>query len=405
MKDAKSIITPLLLVLLALYGCSDSDTCVCPDQDASDLIDDLTADLPGFNSVVLTWTAPSGALEYDIRYSTSMIDADNWALATEVDNEPIPKTAGEREILKIEGLESNTDFYLAIKFRLDSTEWSDLSNVASCYTSVYDARNKIAFHSNLDGDYEIFTVNPDGTELTQITLNNAHDGVFSWISNGQGFVVYSEIEGLGQLFTMDYKGESIINISNNSHFDRLPDVLHPSNRIVFITEEGADTQNNIMTMDVVGTNRSFVTNSTDLDLYPKWSPDGQKILFARFSTTGGQHGTYVIDATGSNLTFLTEGGDNPSWSPDGSQIIYAGHDGHDKEIFIADADGSNPVNISNSDFDDDMPDWSPDGTKIVFVSNRDGDNEIFVMDIDGSNVRQITHNGHNDNAPSWSPVY
>ena len=378
MKVAKSIIMPLLsLLLLALCACSDSDTCVCPDSGDPDFIDDLAAGLPGFNSVVMTWTAPNGALEYDIRFSTSMIDAANWASATEVHNEPIPGTAGETEIFKIEGLESNTDYYLAIIFRLVSSEWSDLSNVASCYTSVFDARNKIAFRSYLDGDFEIFTVNSDGTELTQITFNNVYEGSFAWISNGQGFVFYSECEGPGQLYTMDYKGESIINISNNSNSDRLPDVLHPSNKIAFITEEGAGGQNNIMTMDIVGTNRSFVTNSADLDIDPKWSPNGQKILFYRYSMTGGPHGINVIDATGSNLTFLIEGGDNPSWSPDGSQIVYVAHDGNDNEIFIADADGSNPVNISNTDSNDDMPDWSPDGTKIVFISDRDGDSGNF----------------------------
>jgi len=404
MKDAKSIIILLLsAALLALCACSDSDTCVCPDQGAPNFIDDLTAGLPGFNSVVMTWTAPNGALEYDIRYSTSMIDPANWASATQVDDEPIPKTAGETEILKIEGLESNTDYYLAIIFRLDSTEWSDLSNVDSCYTSVFDARNKIAFRSYLDGDFELFTVISDGTELTQITFNNVYEGSFAWIANGQGFVIYSEREGPGQLFTIDYKGESNVNISNNSYSDRQPDVLHPSNRIAFITEQGG--QNNIMTMDIVGTSRSFVTNSSDLDIDPEWSPDGQKILFYRYSTTGGPHGIYVIDATGSNLTFLIEGGSNPSWSPNGSQIVYVAHDGHDNEIFIADADGSNPVNISNTDSDDEDPDWSPDGTTIVFVSDRDGDQEIFVMDIDGANVRQITYNTHGDDSPSWSPVY
>ena len=67
MKDRRPFITAVITLLslspIALSSCSDSDTCVCPNQDEPNYIDDLAAGLPGFNSIVLTWTAPEGAVE------------------------------------------------------------------------------------------------------------------------------------------------------------------------------------------------------------------------------------------------------------------------------------------------------------------------------------------------------
>jgi Tol biopolymer transport system component len=57
-------------------------------------------------------------------------------------------------------------------------------------------------------------------------------------------------------------------------------------------------------------------------------------------------------------------------------------------------------NLTNSAADDRAPAWSPDGTKIAFV--RRGD--IFVMDADGSNPTNLTYSQSMDNqGPAWSP--
>jgi Tol biopolymer transport system component len=68
-----------------------------------------------------------------------------------------------------------------------------------------------------------------------------------------------------------------------------------------------------------------------------------------------------------------------------------------------DADGSNPVNLTDNPADDYFPAWSPDGTRIAFVSYRDGNPEIYVMNADGSNPARLTDNPASDYSPSWSP--
>jgi len=77
-----------------------------------------------------------------------------------------------------------------------------------------------------------------------------------------------------------------------------------------------------------------------------------------------------------------------------------------REIYVMEPDGSNPVNRTNNPADDMQPSWSPDGTRIAFVSNRETDGEggqfVYVMDSEGENVRQL--NTENESTwPDWSP--
>ena len=75
------------------------------------------------------------------------------------------------------------------------------------------------------------------------------------------------------------------------------------------------------------------------------------------------------------------------------------------EIFLMNADGSDPVNLTNTPNLDEMyPHVSPDGTKICFVmdegrSRRDKVRNVYYMNLDGSNRMKVVANGRE---PCWS---
>lgn len=107
---------------------------------APSAIANLTLNNATLSSIILHWTAPgddgaSGqASEYDIRYSTSLINAANWDAAAQVANETAPKQTGFAESFIVDGLASGTIYYFAIKTADDVPNWSGISNVPSLAT-------------------------------------------------------------------------------------------------------------------------------------------------------------------------------------------------------------------------------------------------------------------------------
>jgi len=146
---------------------------------------------------------------------------------------------------------------------------------------------------------------------------------------------------------------------------------------------------------------------------PSWSPDGKRIVFESHEDTGDSDDypvfstskIVVVDIDGSNERTLTAEDDHwPAWSPDGSKIAFESRRDGNYEIYVMNADGSNPTRLTeNTAITDGYPVWSPDGTKIAFISNRDGQRDIYIMNADGSKVTRLTENSFNESSLSWSP--
>ena len=106
-------------------------------------------------------------------------------------------------------------------------------------------------------------------------------------------------------------------------------------------------------------------------------------------------------------------GEEPAQLPDG-RIVFSSYRDGNQEIYVMDAAGGDPVNLTLHEAWDASPVWSPDGRRIAFVSDRNGDvevwgthlnTEVFVMNADGSGVEQVTYNALSKSAegPAWSP--
>ena len=87
----------------------------------------------------------------------------------------------------------------------------------------------------------------------------------------------------------------------------------------------------------------------------------------------------------------------------GAQIAFVSYRDGNREIYVMEADGGNPRNLTNNPLWDNTPSWSPGGEHIVFTSRRDGNWEIYVMEADGSNPQRLTRHLAHDSRPSWSP--
>ena len=160
-----------------------------------------------------------------------------------------------------------------------------------------------------------------------------------------------------------------------------------------------------------------LTNNALIDRFPAISPDGAKIAFSR---RDGTDDIWMMNTDGTGQTNLTNAPGNdlhPNFSPDGTKVVFSSNrrapDGTtDSEIYVMNADGSNLRPLTNNSVTDESPVFSPDGTKIAFTSTRNGNTtgeinnkEIWLMDEDGSNPVRLTNNSFEDSDPDWGPVY
>jgi Tol biopolymer transport system component/DNA-binding winged helix-turn-helix (wHTH) protein len=121
----------------------------------------------------------------------------------------------------------------------------------------------------------------------------------------------------------------------------------------------------------------------------------------------------VIDISRADLTSPMTATDNlisstrtqlvPTYSPDGARIAFESTRSGSSEIWLADADGRNPVKVTS--FDGPLtgaPSWCADGRRIAFDSRATGASAIYVLDILEGRPRRLETTVANLALPVWS---
>lgn len=111
------------------------------------------------------------------------------------------------------------------------------------------------------------------------------------------------------------------------------------------------------------------------------------------------------------LTLNTTALDNdPRWSPDGKRIAFTRDMDRTKrqttaEVFVMNADGTQPQRLTHNNVIDAYPAWAPDGKRIAFTSTRTGAWEVFVIELATRALTQLTgiEDDGGSGAPDWSP--
>ena len=216
---------------------------------------------------------------------------------------------------------------------------------------------RIAFESGRDGNWEIYVMNADGSDVARLTDYGGDDVSPAWSPNGQRIAFSSWRDGLTEIYVMNADGSDVARL----------------------TDYGGD------------------------DVSPAWSPNGQRIAFS--SGRDGQTEIYVMNADGSGVARLTDHAAEdvyPAWSPDGQRIAFSSLRDRNWEIYVMNADGSDVARLTDHGGDDFEPTWSPDGRYIAFASDRDGDLDIFTMRYDGSEVTNLTDQARDNRGPHWA---
>jgi hypothetical protein len=128
------------------------------------------------------------------------------------------------------------------------------------------------------------------------------------------------------------------------------------------------------------------------------------------STRGGRFGIYALQASQPESFFplvadTFANNVDASYSPDRTRMVFASDrsGAGNYDIFVADADGRNPVRLTADPALDFQPVWTPDGQRVVFASARTGTRQLYVMRADGTELRQLTMLPGGAEEPALSP--
>ncbi len=274
-------------------------------------------------------------------------------------------------------------------------------------TSATGQTARLAFYAqvpaakkNLPSYYQLFTANPDGSQVAQLTSASADSLLPAW-SPGQQFIAFVRA---GSLHVMQAKGESNGGQSFIVASGWEPDWSPDGSSVVF---RNTNDSLSIVPVNVTaGTAGLPVFFARGPSYHPNWSPDGARIAFNRYYGTNSL--IIVRDvATGAELSFGLSSGQNwgPRWSPDGSRIVFTANGtatscslGHNtvntpNQVFMAFADGSGFMQLTAtacSNWGSGWPTWSPDGTTIAFNSDVTGTQSLYKMVL-GSEVMTLVH--------------
>src|SRR2546426_5903065 len=122
--------------------------------------------------------------------------------------------------------------------------------------------------------------------------------------------------------------------------------------------------------------------------------------------TGRNSEIYIADYDGYNAIQVTQ--DNtitrdPAWVPGRRTLFYTSYKDMNPDIFVHDLSGGTRRPFARYPGLNAGAAVSPDGRRVAMVLSKNGSPDIYVCDIDGSNLKQLTRTKEDESSPCWSP--
>jgi TolB protein len=211
--------------------------------------------------------------------------------------------------------------------------------------------------------FDIFTANPDGSGLKQLTNTPGYDAETTITRDGKKLVFTSKRDGDLDIYTMDANGKNVKRLTSELGYDGGPFWSYDGKQIVY---RAYHPQSEKEKADYVALLKQNLIRPTVLDIW-------------------------VMNVDGSNkrqVTHLNKASFAPYFFPDGKRIIFSSNaadpKGRDFDLYMIKSDGTGIERITYNDTFDGFPMFSPDGKQLVFASNRNakarGDTNIFIAD-------------------------
>ena len=293
-------------------------------------------------------------------------------------------------------------------FSFDGTKLTFQSNVAhrcdQIYTMNVDGKERKLLSSG-DGRTTCSFFTPDGKSIVYASthLGGKECPPVPDASAGYVWPIYDTYD----IFKVNADGTNLTQLTKTKGYDAEATIA-PDGRIVFTSTRDGDME--IYSMNSDGSDVKRLTHAPGPDGGPFFSADGKQIVFRGNHMNKGEEwnaynvllkkglwrpralDVFVMNRDGSNMRQVTKnlGGSNwaPFFAPDGKKIIFASNmknpRGGNFDLYLINVDGTGLEQITFSDTFDGFPMFSPDGKKLIFASNRHSkkptDTNLYIAD-------------------------
>lgn len=281
---------------------------------------------------------------------------------------------------------------------------------------------KIVFTSRRDGNFEIYSMNPDGSDQINLTQHRAKDAAPVWSPTGEQILFTSDRGGIEDLYLMDADGTNVRQVFKKLIGREFPTWSPDGKALVYHRFHTFS----IYTASSDGKDEKKLVDG----LWPVWSPNGFEIAFLASKFVWAENGNLRAPNVRVQIinlqTHVEEillpakiGMVDPAWAPDSAQIAFSWTGRQekglleDKEvrhpvgIYVVNRDGSGLRKIIDAGDAESVfsPTWSPHGNELMYHKRVRGVAQLFKIALGGGVPKQLTHRGDNFRADWFDPAF
>jgi dipeptidyl aminopeptidase/acylaminoacyl peptidase len=290
---------------------------------------------------------------------------------------------------------------------LFTAAWTcQLGLLAAWFGTQQPPAPEFAYMSDRDGDWDIYAMDVNSRIDFRMTVDlPTTDSAFmiiddrypTWSPDGTQIAYHSNVDFNWDIYLMDGNGENVRQLTNDPSDDAMPVWSPDGTRIAFHSLRGGNWDIYVITLATGDIQR--VTFYSGEDTFASWSPDGTQMVYV--SDRDGDQEIYVRSALGDTPPEALDGfslrqmTDNPyddwspTWSPDGRYIAYVSEDTSGYGIVVMDAQAgtldptARTITIDGGFM---TGEWNPawiqtaNGLSLMFVSSLGGSDNIYMID-------------------------
>src|SRR5437867_2232448 len=238
----------------------------------------------------------------------------------------------------------------------------------------------------------VWSVAADGAGLRKLT-DGAKDEYHASLSpDGKKLVFVSELNGSRDLWLADADGQNPVPLTDDPGTEDQPAWSPDGRRIAYAAFPKEGGSFDLWLVNADGSGRRRLTTTPANEIFPAWHPNGEQLAYV--TDASGNFDLYALDVRDGRTAPLVVSPDHearPVFSPDGAKLAFsrwpAHGRGNDATLWVANADGTSPIELTAATAPATNPAWAPDGRTLAFQHRAAAGWEIWTLALPGDIAR------------------